>query len=146
MQIRATPPEQMLAAHRSEAILAAPPPAPVNRDAVLQLFELPPLEWDNETYPVRPLTYPEGLQLQRLQLVLQTAETDAASINAREKAYDDACALFWDFLQPKPDVNPFFSLLPEEVGALMGFFFALQTKPNVRSRFRMTGPPSPSTT
>lgn len=146
MRIRATPPAEMLAAHRSEAVLAAPPPAPVNHDAVLQLFDLPPLEWDEETYRVRPITYPEGLQLDRLQLVLLSTGLDAASIDAREAAYDQACALFWSFLDPMPEQNPFFSLLPEEVGALMGFFSACRTRRSARSRYRTQGPPSPSTT
>lgn len=146
MQVRATPPAKMLAAHRSEAILAPPPPPPVNAEAALELFALPPLEWDGEVYAVRHTTYPEGLRMDRLQAVILSTGTDAASIDAREKAYDEACALFWSLLDPMPEVNPFFSLLPEEVGQLFGFFYACRTRPSGRSRFRMTGPPSPSTT
>lgn len=144
MQIRATPPATMLAAHR-RAAPAPPPPAPVNRDAVLQLFHPTPLRWDGVEYSVRPITYPEGLDLERLQLALQATELDEVAIASRLAAYESARNLFWSFLSPQPAENPFSDLLPEEVGALLGFFCACRTRPNAPSRFQM-GRPHPSTT
>ncbi len=140
MGIQLLPPERFLEVQESlRADARKATPEAVNLDPALEFVgDLPPLAWDGVEYRVRPISYPEGLQLQRIQLALQDTATDAEAIDRREAAYARACDLFGSFLNPPPVVSPFVDLHPEEVGALLGYFFALQTRRGGPSRFQTT--------
>jgi hypothetical protein len=138
MKAERTPKVEMIAAHNRVAHLYDDRPRVVNLDPALGLFEPVPLFWNGLEYPLRLVTYPEGLRLQRAALELERMAHDPPTtleeIEDAEAWYEKLVAMFWDFLDPKPLTNPFARLLPQEVGTLLHFFLSAQTKQRGPSR------------
>lgn len=119
------------------ARVAAAPPA-VNLAAAESLFEPIRMPWNGEEYPVRAMTYREGLKLQQAMMGFERfakePTPDLAAVEGHMRLLDETLALYWSFLDPRPAVNPFADATPLEVGALAGFFLACQRMQNQPSR------------
>lgn len=113
-------------------------PAPVNLTAAQSLFEALPVPWNGREYTMRNLTYREGLQLQRAMMGFERfakePTPDLEAVAEHERLLDEVLSLYWGFLDPKPEENPFAEATPLEVGALAGFFLACQRMQNHPSR------------
>lgn len=142
--------EEVVASMR-ETIRARQQGAPraVNLAAAESLFEPILMPWNGIEYRIRAMTYREGLQLQRaimgFERFAREETPDEAAVAQHIQLLDEVLGLYWSFLEPKPQVNPFEDATPLEVGALAGFFLASQRMQNQPSR--MAGIRlSPSTT
>lgn len=124
-------------------------PDPINHDATLSLYEPIPLLWGGVEYRVRPISYREGLRLDRLLLRFRAMEKieeqSESTLDAHERLVDEMLLLYASFLDPVPSINPFDDATPLEVGSLAGFFFTCRTLQNDPRRMRADRL-SPSTT
>lgn len=125
---------------------AANAPDVVNVGNALALGEPIPLVWAGVDYTVRPISYRDGLQLQGASLFLsrmrehppQTVE----EVDDCEVELIQMLALFHSLIEPKPEANPFADASPQEVGALLGFFWASLTIQGGQSPSRMGARPN----
>ena len=119
---------------------AAHAPEIVNIDSALSLGEPVPLLWGEQEYSVKPISYREGLRLQRYSLhfaeFARKPPQDEAGIDELDAFLADVLAFMHGLLRPKPSANPFADATPWEVGALLPFFSACLTKQGGQSRFR----------
>lgn len=121
-------------------------PAVLNLQNALALGEPIPLVWSGTRYTAKPLSWRDGLALQRLEKQMKgwsKAET-VEEVEDAEAELVEALALFHSFLDPKPAENPFADASPLEVGELLGFFclcLTIRSAPKSgASRFRMSMP------
>lgn len=123
-------------------------PSPVNVGHALELGQPLQLDWRGQRLEVRQLSYRDGLQLIRAQLVIGRMEANPPStveeIEDCEAAIVEMLALFHDCLADPPAANPFGDATPQEVGHLLGFFLACQMRQGGRSAPPQMSTPHPS--
>lgn len=130
-------------------------PEPKNRSYALALKGVSELRFRNRVFHVPPISYPAGLELQKIHLRLRgigegTPEDDR-SLRQLLAVLEDAAVLCWKLCRPVSFVdrlfwrwltNPFLGrrgdiqsgATYQEMGELLGFFFACRTRSSVRLR------------
>lgn len=107
-------------------------PKPVNLDSVLALDEPGPVQYRGKSYPVRLISYREGIELHRIVARIEVFKTmqslTLGQLDEMDRFVVNTLDLFHSFLDPKPRENPFAESTPLEVGALLGFFSMRLTK------------------
>lgn len=127
----------------------AKPDRVINLGPALALDEPDTLQWRGAEFPIRLISWHEGVDLQRvafeLERMAKTPPTDLESLDAMDAFADRTLALFHSFLDPVPAENPFTDATPQEVGALLGFFCLSLMKQNEPAS-KATAPRPRSTT
>jgi hypothetical protein len=120
---------------------AASAPKTVNTDEALALGQPIPLLWSGVRYTIRPISYREGLTLQRAAVLTEEAAKNppktVEEIEDAEAELIQTLALMHSLLEDAPEVNPFADASPSEVGALLGFYCACLTLQRGHSRLGM---------
>ena len=119
-------------------------PDPKNREYALALRGISVLRFRNRVFHVPPVSYPAGLRLQELHLKLKKigeGNEDADTLRELLAVLEEAAAIMWGMCEPVAWVdrlfwrwlsNPFVDATQQELGELLGFFFACRTRSTVR--------------
>jgi hypothetical protein len=121
-------------------------PVVVNLENALALGQPLPLDFRGTEYRVRPLSYRNGLELERAEKSLNRWRSNPAQnvdeVDEHEIDLLQTLALFHSLLEPVPESNPFLDASPSEVGELLGFFFACLMIQGALSRSAVSHSPS----
>ena len=109
----------------------------INLGNLLALGEPIPLPWGDRTYLVKPISFREGVRLQRTAMDLARFAKKAAEtpeeIDALTAFAEETVDFFWSLLAPKPALNPFADVTPQGVAYLLDFFSRCLTRQASRS-------------
>jgi hypothetical protein len=143
--IRPIAPERLAATQaKLRASILQRTPDPQNRAYALALRGISVLRFRNRVFHVPPVSYPVGLELQGLHLKLKKigeGSEDPESLRALLAVLEEAAAVCWSLCKPVALVdrlfwrwltNPFLDATYQELGELLGFFFACRTRSTVR--------------
>jgi hypothetical protein len=120
---------------------AANAPAVLNLDAVLALGEPFALPYRGQEYPVKAISYREGVALQKAGLEMERMAKRATppsieEVQAQAEFVDRLLGLLHSLLEPRPAENPFLDATPLEVGVLLGKSCGFLMRQNDPSRSR----------